>query len=214
MAAGGIGGESRAALDQFLLRDEPALSRSVAVRRLEAHNQRFDATGRVEACAWLADGVLTYRIVHEEGSRQVIRRVLEKALEGERDASVRGEFARAALTPANYRFDGAAADAAGAGAVRVTITPLRKDRALVNGSLLLAADGDLLRVEGRLAKNPSFWTTRVDVTRTYARVAGVRVPVAFESVATVRIAGRSTFRMTYDYLSLNGQVMSTDPRCA
>jgi hypothetical protein len=31
------------------------------------------------------------------------------------------------------------------------------------------------------------------------------MPVALESVANVRIAGESTFRMRYDYESVNGQ---------
>jgi hypothetical protein len=31
------------------------------------------------------------------------------------------------------------------------------------------------------------------------------MPVAVESVANVLIAGRSTFRMTYEYESVNGQ---------
>jgi hypothetical protein len=31
------------------------------------------------------------------------------------------------------------------------------------------------------------------------------MPVALESVATVLIAGRSTFRMSYEYETVNGQ---------
>jgi len=67
-----------------------------------------------------------------------------------------------------------------------------------------ASDGDLTRIEGRLSKTPSFWTRRVDVVRRYERLAGVRVPVSIESVAHVLIAGRSTFKMTYEYETING----------
>jgi len=100
--------------------------------------------------------------------------------------------------------------------VKVALKPLRNDRMLVAGTILLMrADGDLVRIDGRLAKSPSFWTSRVDVRRTYARVGGVRVPVALESIAHVRIAGRSTFRMTYQYLAVNGQdLLPQDTRCA
>ena len=66
-------------------------------------------------------------------------------------------------------------------------------------------------MEGRLSKSPSFWTRRVEITRHYARLAGVRVPVSIESVAHVLIAGRSTFAMTYRYQTINGQHVG-DPR--
>ena len=62
-----------------------------------------------------------------------------------------------------------------------------------------------MRIEGRLSKAPSFWTRRVEVVRHYERINGVRVPVAIESVASVLIAGRSTFKMTYQYETINGQ---------
>jgi hypothetical protein len=77
---------------------------------------------------------------------------------------------------------------------------------LVDGSIFVQpGDGDLARIEGRLSKTPSFWTRRVDVVRRYERIAGVRVPVSIESVAHVLIAGRSTFKMTYEYETINGQ---------
>jgi hypothetical protein len=62
-----------------------------------------------------------------------------------------------------------------------------------------------VRVEGRLSKTPSFWTRRVEVVRHYRRIQGVRVAVAIESVESVLIAGRSTFKMTYNYETINGQ---------
>lgn len=83
----------------------------------------------------------------------------------------------------------------------------------VEGHIFLGPDGNLVRLEGQLATNPSFWTRRVDVVRRYERIAGVRVPVALESVAHVRIAGRSTFRMSYDYLTINDRRVRRDDRC-
>jgi hypothetical protein len=61
-----------------------------------------------------------------------------------------------------------------------------------------------VRVEGRLAKNPSFWTKRVDVVRRYERLSGVRVPTRLDSVAQIRFAGTSTFSMTFEYEMVNG----------
>src|SRR5439155_176776 len=60
------------------------------------------------------------------------------------------------------------------------------------------------RLEGQLAKSPSFWTRRIDVVKQYARVAGLRVPVRIDSTAQIRFAGASTMTMTYDYKMING----------
>jgi hypothetical protein len=63
---------------------------------------------------------------------------------------------------------------------------------------------DLVRVEGEPSERPSFWTRHVHIVREYARVGGVRVPVAMHSTADVLIVGSSTFSMTYQYSDING----------
>lgn len=201
-------------LERFLEREEPQLVQYRAIRRLEARNERFNVSGWLEACTELQpDGAFAFRVLAEGGSGYIRRRVLRKALETEREAWSTGEVQRSALTAQNYEFQPLAEDTLDA--VKVALKPLRKDRMLVVGTMLLArTDGDLLQLDGRLAKNPSFWTNRVDVHRTYARIGGVRMPVALESTAHVRIAGPSTFRMTYQYLAVNGQSVSAqDDRC-
>jgi hypothetical protein len=55
-----------------------------------------------------------------------------------------------------------------------------------------------------LSRTLSFWTRKVEIVRRYDRVAGVRVPVALESVASVRMLGKATFTMSYEYHSVNG----------
>ena len=113
-----------------------------------------------------------------------------------------------ALTPSNYVFEdrGAQPD----GLVSLSVKPKRKDMLLVEGSIYLNPDdGELVRMEGQLSKTPSFWTRRVEIVRWYQRIAGFRMPTALESVANVRIAGVSTFRMTYEYESINGRKVGT-----
>ena len=83
------------------------------------------------------------------------------------------------------------------------ITPLRKDRSLINGRMFLTAGGDLVRVEGRLAKNPSFWVTRMNVVRSYRRINGVLMPVSLDTTAQLRLLGASALRMTYRYSQIN-----------
>ena len=130
--------------------------------------------------------------------------MLRAALEREKALWNGALSARSNLTTANYDFIGASLDASGL--MRVTVKPKRQDELLINGVIILAPDtGDLLRVEGHLAKSPSFWTSRIEVIRTYDRIDGVRVPVHTESVAQVTMAGASSFAMSYEYETINGR---------
>jgi hypothetical protein len=144
-----------------------------------------------------------YSVLGEGGSGLVRKKALRGTLEQERKLWTAGEVERAWFTPENYEFEDGGTDSDGL--ARVAVTPKRKDLLLVNGSIFLRpGDGELVRTEGTLARSPSFWTRKVHVVRRYARIAGVHVPVAVESSAQIRIAGSSTFRMTYRYETVNG----------
>jgi hypothetical protein len=148
-------------------------------------------------------GGFKYQVAAEGGSGYIRRRVFLAALNSEQMMWQTGEPDRAGLNHANYEFadHGVVDDLAS-----VTITPRRKDVLLVDGWIFVKReDGDLMRIEGRLSKNPSFWTRRVEITRRYGRVAGVHVPLSIESTAQIFVAGQSTFRMTYEYASINGE---------
>jgi len=123
-------------------------------------------------------------------------------LEREQELVNSGNTAKGDLTDANYDFNEAGRDVDGARVVEMK--PKRKDVLLVDGHAVLDDRGDLLRVEGRLAKNPSFWTSLVNIVRRYARIGGVRVPIATETTAKVKMVGNSKLQVTYDYVSVNG----------
>lgn len=140
--------------------------------------------------------------------------MLRPWLDREKKMWAAGDPERASLTHENYSFadKGLTPD----GLAWVAVKSRRKDMLLVDGSIYVnAADGDLVRIEGRLTKSPSFWTRRVEVVRHYQRINGIHVPVAIESIANVLIAGRSTFKMIYEYETINGQRVGTpQPRPA
>ncbi|MPZ20537.1 MAG: hypothetical protein GEV06_21875 [Luteitalea sp.] len=189
---------------RFLSREDEPLRAYRARRRLEARNPRFRKEAWLEARTWLdPDEGFRFEVVAEEGSKYIRNRVLRRALETEQRTIAEGNLGRAALSDRNYEFVGV--DPAEGGRLRLYIKSKRKDILLVNGSLLLTEEADLLEIAGRLAKGPSFWTPRVEVRRTYGRRSAVRVPLLVESTAHVRIAGRSEFRMTYEYESVNGR---------
>jgi hypothetical protein len=192
-------------LQRFLARAEEPPVEYRALRRLEAQNKKFKQGGWM--LAWTEyDHVngFRYQIVDEGGSGYIRSKVLRAALEGEQKIWADREPQKSSFNHDNYMFDDGAVAADGLASVGVK--PKRKDVLLVEGAIFVQpGDGELSRIEGKLSKTPSFWTRRVDVVRRYERMAGVRVPVEIESVAQVLIAGRSTFKMTYEYQTINGQ---------
>jgi hypothetical protein len=165
--------------------------------------------------AWteVKDGRFSYEIVAERGSEMVRGKVLRSMLHREQELVNSGNTEKGDLTAANYEFSEAGRDEDGSRVVQ--IKPRRNDVLLVDGRAVLDDGGDLVRVEGKLAKNPSFWTSLVNIVRRYARIGGVRVPIATETTAKVKMVGTSKLQVLYDYESINGQpVRITDRRSA
>lgn len=193
-------------VDRFLDATDTPLESYRAIRRIEAaaRNGRMKASLTARTTLDPERG-FQFEILEETGSGMIRSKVLRAALEAERRARNSGDIGRSAVSRLNYEFG--PPEAAELGFVRVGIRPRRSDTMLVVGSILLTDDNaDLVSIEGRLVKRPSFWTRRVDVVRRYARIAGVRVPVSMESTADVLIAGRSTFSMSYEYEAINNVV--------
>ena len=193
-------------IKQFLAQDDTQRPYR-ALRRLEAKNG--NRTGWIEALTeYSPDTGFRYEISAEGGSGYIRTKVLRALLEGERDVIARGEGARSALSPTNYRFQPNGID--GDGLANVLLSPRRKERVLVSGMMALnATDGALVRLQGRLAKSPSFWVKNVDIVRTYKRIDGNVVPVALDSTAQVRFLGEATLHMTYVYSDIDGRAINT-----
>lgn len=215
------------AFDQPLLRAnasagqaEPGLERAVsrfntiappayrAFRRLEGGLTTSSRRGWLEAWTEYVPGRgFTYEVVGEGGHEYVRNKVLRNLLSSEQDLIARGQPLRAPLVPRNYEFaDGGVMDG---GLHRIVLKPVRKSDGIINGTLLMdPAAGSLVRLEGRLQKSPSFWVRDVDVTWRYANLGGHDLPVEMISAGRVRLLGSSTFRMSYDYVTLDGRPIS------
>ena len=193
--------EADSSIRQFLAQDytQPAYR---ATRRLEAENG--SRRGWIEAVTEYSPKTgFRYEITDEGGSNHIRTKVLRAVLDGERDVIALGEAARSSLDRANYTFQPNGVD--DEGLANVLLVPRRKERVLVAGTMFLQpTDGDLVRLQGRLAKSPSFWIKNVDITRSYERIGGVVVPVALESTAQVRLLGPASLRMTYVYSEIDG----------
>jgi hypothetical protein len=203
-SARGTGTRSAPIVQRFLALDDPTPTQFRALRHLEARNDKFEKSAWMDVWTEADESGFRYTIVCEDGSDYIRSKVFRATLDMERQVWAAGGADEGALTAANYVFEerGAQPD----GLASVTVKPRRKGVLLVDGSIFLNPDdGELVRMEGQLTKTPSFWTRKVGIVRWYQRIAGFRMPTQLESVANVRIAGESTFRMTYDYETINGQ---------
>ena len=187
-------------------RSEQPLKQYRAYRRMHAATEKGKHEAWMEAWTELDNGRFSYQIVSERGSEMVRGKVLRSMLQREMELVNSGNTDKGDLTPANYEFTEAGRDTDGARVVQ--IKPKRNDVLLVDGRAVLNDGGDLLRVEGRLSKNPSFWTSLVNIVRRYARIGGVRVPVATETTAKVKMVGTSQMQVLYDYQSINGTAVA------
>ena len=68
--------------------------------------------------------------------------------------------------------------------------------------------------KGKLAKSPSFWVTSITVVKHYSRFAGISLPTSIESLADLKMFGRSTFTMRYHYSEVAGRSVSHDVAAA
>ena len=191
---------------QFLAQDDTQRPYR-AVRRLEAQNR--GRKGWIEAITEYSPGTgFRYEITAEGGSGYIRAKVLKAVLDGEREVIAQGETARSSLDRSNYRFQANGIDSDGL--ANVLLSPRRKERVLVSGMMALNADnGALVRLQGRLAKSPSFWVKNVDIVRTYERIDGNVVPVTLETKAQVRFLGEATLRMTYVYSEIDGRRLAS-----
>jgi hypothetical protein len=200
-ASGSLDPQAARAVELFLARPRVPHPYS-AERRLEASG--VGQHGWLEAhTGYSPISGLSYEVSAEGGSGYIRSRVLRSLLSEEQQLIARQAESTVALTTDNYEFkpEGITDE----GLIAVELRPLRKDRALVAGRMFVTGDGALQRIEGRLAKTPSFWVTRVDVVRRYRPIRGVVMPVSLESTARLRLLGSSQLRMTYRYSMLDEQ---------
>jgi hypothetical protein len=176
-----------------------------AFRRLEAGISGSSRNGWLEAWTEFHPGTgLTVDVVGEGGHEYVRDKILRKMLLNEQQLIARGFPLRAALDAENYTFEDGGIT--GEGLQRVVLKAARKFDGVVNGAVFISPDaGYVTRIEGRLVKSPSFWVKDVDVTWQYEQIEGHVLPVQMTSTGRVRMIGQSTFRMSYDYVSIQGQ---------
>lgn len=149
---------------------------------------------------------LRYVVLGQGGSDRIRYHALESVLRREVEASRADAADRLTFSTDNYRYDLDPRRSP----VSIALTPLRRDERLINGTATLdQVTGALLRVEGTLAKSPSFWVKDVRIQRRYATFADATLPVEVASTARVRMFGTARMHMTIRYESVAGRPVAS-----
>lgn len=153
-------------------------------------------------------GVKHFDVISEDGWKSANKRVLSQMIETETDSSQPDTRAKSRITADNYAFrliETTPLD--GRTAYVIQVIPNRQDKTLFRGRIWVnAEDYALARVEGEPAKNPSFWTRKVEFTQEYQKAGAFWFPVQTTSITDARLFGRTDVRIRYfDYKPLSAQ---------
>lgn len=148
------------------------------------------------------DGSKHFEVVTEDGWTTANHKILRKMLESEAETSQPLIRPKSRLTPDNYSFS-----LVEIGSIDnrptyvIDVTPKREDKYLFDGRIWVDAnDYALVRVEGKPAKNPSFWTRSIHFVHQYQKRGDFWFPTATESITQARIVGKTEVTIQYfDY---------------
>jgi hypothetical protein len=134
-----------------------------------------------------------YEIQNASGSKrgeEVVRRLLDHEVEASSD---KGQ-GRTAITRENYEFTYVGEEALdGQRCYLLELKPKRKENDLIAGRAWVDKQSFFVRrIEGEVAKTPSWWLKRVRVNLVFADFQGTWLQTNMEAVADVRIVGPHT----------------------
>jgi hypothetical protein len=172
-------------------------------RRYVLENQKFNKRAEMLVSVYCdPDGTKHFEIVSEEGWTSANKHVLRKMLESESETSHPEVREKTTISPENYSFQLVGTDSLGSRSVYIIeVLPKREDKYLFEGRIWVdAQDFALVRVEGKPAKNPSFWTHSVNFVQVYQKSGTFWFPLSTESVTDARIFGKTAVTIRYfDY---------------
>jgi hypothetical protein len=176
--------------------------RGTRIYRAEYHGLGARTAEMIVTVNFEAPATKEFTVESSDGSKLIIDKVFAKLLEAEKEALNADVQRRSALTDDNYRFSLTGYEDGPSGAKYILeVEPRTKDKFLYRGRIWVdATDFAVVRLEARLAKNPSFWTKSTDIVQVYTKVGDFWLPMQNRSVSTIRIGGRAELSIEYkDY---------------
>lgn len=155
-------------------------------------------------------GSKRFAIGDESGSGAVRKYVFHKILEEESAASNPKRRAQSQISPENYSFQIVGVEMVNnRRAYIIDLKPRKESKYLISGRIWVdAEDYAVMRIEGKPAKNPSFWTKSVHFVHEYERDGPFWFPASNRSETDVRIFGRADLTIEYFDYAVNSQTLS------
>ena len=177
---------------QFDAQRQSELKGYTATRRYFAANKqrRAEMVVRVDCDG---NGAKQFSIISEQGSGSIRKHVFHKLLSEETEASRRGTRNSTRLIPANYDFQVVGQEMLDTGSTYVlAVSPKTATKYLIDGKIWVDAnDYSIVRIEGRPARNPSFWVRSVHFVHTYQKVGQFWFASSTHTTSEIRIFGES-----------------------
>jgi hypothetical protein len=174
-----------------------------ASRRYVLENQRHHKRAEMLVrMTCLRDGSKRFETISETGWGGARKHVFPRLLEAETEASRPGLRERSRLIPENYVFEMVGTEYVDERpAYVIAIAPKTPNKYLMQARIWIDADEyAVVRIEGKPAKNPSFWTKSVHFVHKYEKRGSFWFPVSDRSVTDVRIFGSTEVTIEYfDY---------------
>jgi hypothetical protein len=175
-------------------------------RTFYAANPRFNLESVLEVTThFRRPNSFESEIVRSEGSSMIRERVFDRILDAEKEANSTKEMKEeVSITPEHYNFSFVKKEICdGRSCYQMRISPKEKSKYSIVGDIWVdAADGAMIRIQGRPAKKPSMWTLNTEIERHYSRIAGVWLCDAMESHSNIFIGGPSTLKVEYKYVAV------------
>ena len=156
------------------------------------------------------DGSKQFEVISENGWGGARKHVFPRLLEAEIDAARADIRERSRITSENYSFEMVGTECVrGRQAYVIAIEPKTPNKYLARGRVFVdAEDYAIVRVEGRPAKNPSFWIKSVHFVHDYDKSGPFWFPVSDQSVTDVRIFGATEMTIEYSDYTPNPSPLS------
>jgi hypothetical protein len=158
---------------------------------------------------YTAPATKDFIIVSQGGSGLLLKHVLKRLLDTEREALEEKNRARIELNPNNYDFAMAGYQHAADGCSYIlTATPRAPNKFQYRGRIWVDEnDFAVCRIEAEPALNPSFWIKKTDIHHQYEKVGDFWLPKENRSVSDIRLDGTATLTIkyqSYEILAVRG----------
>jgi hypothetical protein len=139
-----------------------------------------------------------FQVISQTGSKVLCEKVLQRALESEKEASQLAK-GNTALTRQNYEVQLIGTDMVGGRpAYILSVHPHSPNKFLYDGKVWVdAAEFAVAKMEVQPAKNPSFWISKTVIHHSNTKSGSFWLPMQNRSETRVRVGGTAV--MTIDY---------------